>query len=231
MLYKRFLFGMNTALLISYFAFGQNILIALGLFLVLGIEVFRGLSVGTKSVLIGAHCFALHWLFVARAWIHLYGWPLDPRIWAAFLLHDIGYLGKPNMDGAEGERHVELGAKVMHWMFDDWIPGKLAMSWKWHDFCLYHSRHYAKQAGAPISKLCLVDKLAFTYQCRWWYLLTTRLTGEIDEYLSNQKYWSAGLNRHDSSKWYDDLCVWVREYVAEHIDGKEDTWTVTRKAA
>lgn len=75
------------------------------------------MKVGTKSVLFGAHCFLLHPLFVAIAWIKLYGFPFDPRIWIAFFVHDLGYWGKPNMDGVEGETHVEFGARIMH-LFD-----------------------------------------------------------------------------------------------------------------
>lgn len=77
------------------------------------------IPIGTKSVLYGAHCFLLHPLFVAIAWIRLFGFPFDPRIWLAFFVHDLGYWGKPNMDGPEGETHVELGAKIMH-IFDGW---------------------------------------------------------------------------------------------------------------
>ena len=67
------------------------------------------MKVGTKSVLFGAHQFLIHPPFVALAWWKLYGFPFDPRLWVAFYVHDIGYLGKPNMDGSEGESHVELG--------------------------------------------------------------------------------------------------------------------------
>src|ERR1700676_2969289 len=71
----------------------------------------RFLSLGTRSVLFGAHQFILHPLFLAVAWTKLYGFPLDPRLWAAFFLHDVGYLGKDNLDGAEGETHPELGGR------------------------------------------------------------------------------------------------------------------------
>lgn len=77
------------------------------------------MKIGTKSVLFGAHCFFLHPFFVARAWCHLYGFPFDPRLWIAFFVHDLGYWGKPNMDGPEGETHVELGGSIMH-IFDWW---------------------------------------------------------------------------------------------------------------
>lgn len=78
------------------------------------------MKTGTKSLLFGAHQFILHPIFVAAAWIKLYGFPFDLRIWVAFLVHDFGYWGKPNMDGTEGERHPETGAKIMHWLFDGW---------------------------------------------------------------------------------------------------------------
>lgn len=60
----------------------------------------------------------LHPIFIAVAWIKLYGFPFDPRVWIAFFVHDLGYWGKRNMDGPEGETHVELGARIMH-LFDD----------------------------------------------------------------------------------------------------------------
>jgi hypothetical protein len=75
-------------------------------------------KIGTKSVLFGAHAFWFHPFFVARAWYHLYGFPFDPRLWVAFFVHDIGYLGKPNMDGPEGESHPEIGATIISWLFD-----------------------------------------------------------------------------------------------------------------
>lgn len=71
------------------------------------------MKIGTKSVLFGAHCWFIHPWFVAAAWSKLYGFPTDPRLWVAFFVHDLGYLGKPNIDGPEGETHVELGAKIM----------------------------------------------------------------------------------------------------------------------
>jgi hypothetical protein len=78
----------------------------------------RTWNIGTRSVVFGAHCLPLHWLFVARGWISLYGFPIDPRIWCAFVLHDVGYIGMPNMDGDEGELHPMGGAKIMRWLFD-----------------------------------------------------------------------------------------------------------------
>lgn len=198
------------------------------------------MRIGTRSVLFGAHCFFLHPFYVAAAWTKLYGFPWDPRLWVAFFVHDIGYLGKPNMDGPEGEKHVEFGAKVMHFLFDR--PAfviKNLQPWAsrdWHNFCLYHSRHYAKQDGAKPSRLCFADKLAFCYQIKPLYLWMTKATGELDEYLRNAKYWNNGeyvqrVGQPDAGQWYDDLCVWITKYVEDHKDGAEDKVTVDRRVS
>lgn len=100
------------------------------------------MKIGTKSVLFGAHCFLWHWFFVAWGWYQLHGFKrveigfvsvpppqaFDPRpvraslwsirLWIAFMVHDLGYIGKPNMDGIEGESHPLLGARIMSRLFD-----------------------------------------------------------------------------------------------------------------
>lgn len=48
------------------------------------------MTVGTKSVLFGVHQFVIHPILLFVAWWKLYGFPWDPRLWFAFLLHDIG---------------------------------------------------------------------------------------------------------------------------------------------
>ena len=75
------------------------------------------MRVGTRSVLFGAHALWLHPFFVAAAWSRLYGFPFDVRLCASFWLHDIGYIGCRDMDGADGERHVDLGGRVMEVLF------------------------------------------------------------------------------------------------------------------
>jgi hypothetical protein len=115
------------------------------------------LKIGTKSVLYGAHCFLFHPWFVALAWWRLYGFPWDPRLWVAFFVHDIGYIGKPNMDGPEGELHPFLGARIMQALFDrklrfpESVTGysKLTVS-PWFAFTLYHSRFLAKSHQSRI---------------------------------------------------------------------------------
>lgn len=162
------------------------------------------MKVGTKSVLFGAHCWFIHPWFVAAAWMRLYGFPVDPRLWVAFFVHDLGYWGKPNMDGPEGEAHVEWGANVMHRLFDGqcelcryfgvgtcsvWmLNGPLTddcelRGTKWRDLCLYHSRFYAKRAGQPFSRLCVADKLAVALEPWWLYLPRVIASGEIREYM------------------------------------------------
>lgn len=81
---------------------------------------WRALPVGPRSVLAGAHCFFVHPWFVAAAWARCYGFPWDPRLWAAFFAHDLGYLffWCGDMDGADGERHPEWAARLMHALFD-----------------------------------------------------------------------------------------------------------------
>jgi hypothetical protein len=182
------------------------------------------MKIGTKSVLFGAHCFLLHPWFVARAWTKLYGFPFDPRLWVAFFVHDIGYLGKPNMDGPEGERHVELGAKIMASLFGQ----------KWGEFALYHSRYYAKAAGHPVSRLCFADKMAFPLTPAWLYLPMVSATGEIYEYLKNAQKSDSGHwtpTGYDKRRWHTQLREYMTKWVETHKDGGPDTWTdATRNA-
>ncbi len=131
------------------------------------------MKIGTKSILFGAHCFLIHPVFVLIAWIKFYGFPWDPRLWIAFFVHDLGYWGKPNMDGPEGETHPELGARIMG------IFGE-----SWANFTRYHSKSYAKRNGVHYSKLCVADKLAASLEPDWLYLPRVKWSGEFYEYMS-----------------------------------------------
>ena len=197
--------------------------------------IARWFPVGTRSVLFGAHAFWLHPFFVAAAWRKLYGFPFDPRLWAGFFLHDIGYWSKPNMDGPEGESHPELGARIMRELFDcrnRWSHDcDRECSHRWYDFCLYHSRYYAKARGAKPSRLCFADKLAFALTPAWIYLPMVTLTGEINEYLASAQTTESGHwtpTGFDKKKWHAQLCIYMRKWVAEHLDGSEDTWVKVR---
>lgn len=213
------------------------------------------MKIGTKSVLFGVHCFLIHPLVVAWAWFKLYGFSrqyigtdmrlvglgsvggqerylprevrasiLHPRMWLAFFLHDIGYWGSPNMDGPEGERHPEVGARILKF-----ITGSMA----WHDFVYYHSRFLAKREGRLPSTLCIADKLAICLPPRWLYLLMGGWTGEIEEYMAKSdrnnatgsKYAHMHPSLGDRKQWHADMVAYVRRWVEEHKDGREDTWT------
>jgi len=186
------------------------------------------MRMGTRSVLYGAHCLGLHWLFAAAAWWKLFGFPWDPRLWLSFFFHDLGYIGRYSMDGPDGERHVELGAKIMGRLFGP----------RWRDFCLLHSRYYAKRMGRQFSRLCVADKLAFVLTPAWLYLPMTRATGELDEYMLRARERQAGgeqftaeesalLASSDARLWLDGLKSYTRRCVERHHDGRKDTWTVT----
>lgn len=181
------------------------------------------MRIGTKSVLYGAHCFFLHPFFVAYSWWKLYDFPSDPRLWVAFIVHDLGYIGKPNMDGDEGELHPYLGAKIMGFLF-----GK-----KWFDFTLYHSRFLAKKNGAQYSRLCVADKLAIATTPAWLYLPMVKATGEIKEYMKDAERNSNGTLKVTASpeKWWAGVQDYVKKWVAEHKDIKEDTWTTANRKA
>jgi hypothetical protein len=203
----------------------------------------RNASMGTRSVLYGAHCFLWHWFFVAKAWHALYGWkPVidryvgyvslkDPRLWLAFFLHDIGYIGKEKMDDPSGERHPYTGAAILRSVFG---PG-------WYYFVLYHSRYLAKASGAQPSLLCLADKYSFVLTPRILYLPFVRATGEIREYMiMDLTRRQAGENRREISYehearwrqreelWFTDLKKYMNDWVQQHRDGSDDTWTAAQ---
>lgn len=136
---------------------------------------------GTRSLLFGYHQFILHPLVLAVAWTKLYGFPRDWRLWMAFFVHDLGYVGKNQMDGPDGELHPYFGARFMHSFFGGKKGAEDHLTW--YNFMLYHSRFLAKQDGAQPSKLCYADKLAIIILPAWIQVLLMSLTGEIHEYM------------------------------------------------
>jgi hypothetical protein len=111
---------------------------------------------------------------VALAWIKLYGFPFDSRIWMAFIVHDWGYWGCRDIDGPEGKFHPYHGGILM----GEYGEG-------WFEFTAYHSRSFAKWCGSEPSKLCAPDKLASALVPRWLYILMTTLSGEIEEFMDH----------------------------------------------
>jgi hypothetical protein len=231
------------------------------------------LRVGTKSVLFGAHAFWLHPGLVVLAWWKLYGFPRDIRLWVAFFVHDLGYWGKPNMDGTEGEKHPEFGARIMHILFDkrmyrvfsDDPEYMITQGWEfletveesnrgmlhrytrkqtyWHDFCLYHSRFYARRDDKPISKLCIADKLSFCLEPAWLYLPRVIASGEIKEYMAISGRVEGSKHEHEPTtqeekdlldsrsprEWHRGLVSYVLRWVDEACrNNGVDTWTPKR---
>lgn len=206
------------------------------------------MKIGTKSVLYGAHCFFIHPWFVALAWWKLFGFPWDPRLWVAFFVHDIGYLGKPNMDGEQGEMHPWAGARIMTVLFDRARRPVLPIAtlgvrdvWlgNWGRFALFHSRFLSKRYGAQFSRLCVADKLAVALEPWWLYLPRVILTGEVEEYMAlrrkaGSKYGSEARGDSDPSsrrEWQRRMSTYCREWAYAHRDGRDDTWTPNVRAS
>jgi hypothetical protein len=109
---------------------------------------------------------------------------------------------------------------------------------KWRDFCLYHSRFYAKRDGAKPSRLCMADKLAVALEPWWLYLPRVHLSGEVWEYFEaagghpGSKYNGephVGSHTRAAPKttreWFDRMSDYMRAWAYEHKDGREDKWT------
>jgi len=129
------------------------------------------MKIGTKSVLFGVHQFIWHPITVLLAWIDLYGFP---KPWELFciLIHDLGYIGKKEMDGPEGDTHPELGALIAGKIFGE--RARLE--------CLGHSRSYCLEKQLPISRLCWADKWSPMFDPTHFYWFRGTLSGEIGEY-------------------------------------------------
>ena len=106
----------------------------------------------------------------------------------------------------------------------------------WYDMALYHSRFLSKQNGKPVSRFCYADKLAIALTPAWLYLPLVRATGEIHEYMKRseqkegQKYASMVTYSNDQRQWYENMRAYIRRWVQEHKDGREDTWTPKQPA-
>ena len=212
------------------------------------------MRVGTRSVLYGAHAFWLHPFFVAEAWRRLYGFPWAPWLWVMFFVHDIGYLGKPNMDGREGASHPRVGAEILWWLQDWWecitvrpyrdphAAGEGGWGWE----SMLHSRFLAKRYHMKPSRLCMADKLAITLTPWWLYMPMVIASREVEEYIIGAK---TERHAHEHSqvapvvkdshpairrygergRWYAEIQVYLVDWVALHRDGREDTWTLSGK--
>jgi hypothetical protein len=104
-------------------------------------------------------------------------------------------------------------------------------SFEWHDFCLYHSRFYAKKNNKPFSRLCVADKMVFIVEPYWFYILRATLSGEVNEYMEaslqkeGAKYAHENRSARTKKEWHNGLLQYMKTWVAKHKDGGEDTMT------
>ena len=218
------------------------------------IDIYESIrdNVGTRSVLFGVHQVFIHPVFVAYAWLKLYGiypdtcyksFSLDlPKYWFklifCFVVHDWGYYGKSEMDGPEGDTHPIFGAELAHKFLDyegiffdsgDYDDSVRRKDRTWYNFCLTHSRFYAKQLNMQPSKLCMADKLAVYYYPIWFYIFLGKLTGEIYEYMESAR--SAGKHGHmalDTAtprEFLISVRQYLHDYAMEYKNGKIDMVT------
>jgi hypothetical protein len=135
------------------------------------------MAVGTRCVLFGAQGFWLHIWLLAAAWVRIFGIPWEIRLWVAFAVHDLGYVGKKTLKGRMAKLTSSWAPGL--WVFFSVLPGA--------DFAACHSRYWANRMNPPVSALCIADKLAFVLTPAWLYLPMTRATGELAEYMRRAK--------------------------------------------
>ena len=123
-------------------------------------------------------------------------------------MHDIGYFGKKDMDDpGSGQTHPELGAKIVSRLLGD----------KWGDFCLFHSRFYARSQGRVHSLLCVADKLAFCFYPPRLYIFLARLSGEMKLYreFSADACELENVQQMTDLEWYHGLKRYTLRVVVE----------------
>lgn len=173
------------------------------------------ISIGTRTLLFGVHQFIYHPLTVYRAWCWLYG--RRPNWWqtVAIFCHDLGYVGKPNLDGVEGKTHPEGGADLTYkvTLFLSRFAGFKEPHWGPFETAsaalveaLHHSREYAKQTGQTPSQLCWADKACILFENPSFYLLRARLSGELSEFKQHAEPY---IGKSTDENWL----VWYRSIV------------------
>jgi hypothetical protein len=162
---------------------------------------------GTLSILVGVHNLVWHPFTVWRAWRYLY--KRSPSVYEliAIICHDLGYWGKPDMDGKEGQTHPEGGANIaMHLAY--WVArlrgvsyeGAILNALRIYKLSLFHSTYYAQSKNAHVSALYLPDKVCVLFDPPWFYKLRARLSGELAEYVENankKREGGSGFNSPD----------------------------------
>jgi len=145
-------------------------------------------SVGTRSVLWGAHQFLWHPLTVWLAWVKLYH--QFPNRWEnlAILLHDTpGYWGCKSMDGpSDGKLHPYRSARVAKRVARFFGARESEVAYI-EELILGHSRSFCKSESRKLSELNAPDKLSILFDPACFYWLRTTLSREIIEYKRNEE--------------------------------------------
>jgi len=143
-------------------------------------------SVGTRSLLWGAHAFWVHPIVIALAWRKLYG--RFPNGWEclAIFCHDLGYWGCGSMDGADGKQHPYIGA-LLGKRIARFLGARTPEATYVESLILGHSRSFCEEEHRTISALCDPDKYSILYEPAWFYWIRTILSGEIHEYRRNEE--------------------------------------------
>ena len=170
------------------------------------------MKIGTKSLLFGCHQFVLHPIYTYTAWARLYDKLPNFGETLAIIIHDWGYFGKSNLDGEEGEKHPEWASNIFE-KIGKCVRNNIHFDlgvylFELGDLCLYHSRFYAKRYEREPSKLCWADKYGTTLYGKYLWLFLATLSGELKEYMTNDKY-----EIYDKKAENDSKFKWFTEYV------------------
>lgn len=174
------------------------------------------MKIGTRTLLFGVHQFLWHPFSVWRAWCWLYG--RRPNWWQtiAIFLHDAGYIGMPNLDGAEGRLHPKRGAEWSAHVVSKLACGDALLSSLYgisaYELAIGHSRELSRQRQKIPSQLCWADKACVLFDPPWFYLLRARLAGELTEFKKNAE---PQLGKVADEVWLD----WYRARVRSWLRG------------
>lgn len=170
---------------------------------------------GTKTVLFGTHQFILHPIFVFAAWlIRYHSFPKLHQL-LAIAVHDLGLLGRKDVDGTDGERHPQIVHDILEHIGNFLsLRGLSRISVFFYSAAaevIGHSRFYVINSNGKynLSMLFQADKLGSALYPSWLYIPLGLLSGEIREYQARAddgKYKSGGqFGRTDVLTWFLDV--------------------------
>lgn len=129
------------------------------------------MRIGTRSLIFGLHSFFVHPILMLAIFKKVVGRRADFVEIVCILIHDIGYFGKPNMDGVEGNLHPYAGAKLARFLFGD-------RGWR---LCVGHNDEVREVEGLPRSVIYAVDKYFYVVIPVWLQKALGIMSGEYKE--------------------------------------------------